>query len=126
MSAIIETINFCDICETLLPTPNHDPIICPCCANKTSYSDIEPRKLIMETTLEEKPEHEWKLELLRKIEREKSGKDKTTKRAIVEEECPRCGHNLASFYTVQLRSVDEGQTVFYECLECKHNWSQNN
>lgn len=33
-------------------------------------------------------------------------------RAEVEETCPSCGHQRATFYTVQLRSVDEGQTVF--------------
>ncbi len=33
-------------------------------------------------------------------------------RAEVEETCPSCGHHRATFYTVQLRSVDEGQTVF--------------
>ena len=36
----------------------------------------------------------------------------------VDEECPRCKNPQMSFYTVQLRSVDEGSTVFYKCLKC--------
>ena len=47
-------------------------------------------------------------------------------RATVEEECPACGHMELEFYTMQMRSVDEGQTVFYECLKCGHKFSQNN
>lgn len=52
--------------------------------------------------------------------------DGEQKRATVEETCDKCGHTKATFYTLQLRSVDEGQTVFYECLGCGHKWSQNN
>lgn len=47
-------------------------------------------------------------------------------RATVDEPCPKCGHQGLEFYTLQLRSADEGQTVFYECPSCKHKWSQNN
>jgi DNA-directed RNA polymerase I subunit RPA12 len=47
-------------------------------------------------------------------------------RQTVEEPCPQCGHRKLEFYTMQLRSADEGQTVFYECLKCKHKWSVNN
>ena len=54
-----------------------------------------------------------------------AGKKQLT-RATVEEECPECGHSELEFYTMQMRSVDEGQTVFYECLKCRHKFSQNN
>ena len=47
-------------------------------------------------------------------------------RATIEEPCIKCGHAEVGYYTVQLRSVDEGQTVFYECPNCKHTWSINN
>ena len=54
----------------------------------------------------------------------KSAKEPT--RATVEEPCVKCSAPEVGFYTVQMRSVDEGQTVFYECPECKHTWSVNN
>mmetsp|Transcript_26690 Transcript_26690/g.53213 ORF Transcript_26690/g.53213 Transcript_26690/m.53213 type:complete len:127 (+) Transcript_26690:50-430(+) len=47
-------------------------------------------------------------------------------RATVEEPCVKCGAPEVAYYTLQLRSVDEGQTVFYECPECQHTWSLNN
>lgn len=48
------------------------------------------------------------------------------KHAIIEEPCPKCAHPEMYFYTMQLRSVDEGSTVFYECPKCTHKFSVNN
>jgi DNA-directed RNA polymerase I subunit RPA12 len=48
------------------------------------------------------------------------------KRATIDEPCIKCGTREVGYYTVQLRSVDEGQTVFYECPKCKYTWSINN
>lgn len=52
--------------------------------------------------------------------------DKGRARALVDEECPKCSHRGLYFYTMQLRSADEGQTVFYECPSCGHKYSVNN
>ena len=43
----------------------------------------------------------------------------------VDEACPKCGNQGMEYYTMQLRSADEGQTVFYECPKCRHKYSQN-
>lgn len=38
---------------------------------------------------------------------------------VVERKCPKCGNDNMSYATLQLRSADEGQTVFYTCTKCK-------
>ncbi|CAG9122685.1 unnamed protein product [Plutella xylostella] len=38
---------------------------------------------------------------------------------VVERKCPKCGNDRMSYATLQLRSADEGQTVFYTCTKCK-------
>lgn len=37
----------------------------------------------------------------------------------VERTCSKCGHDKMSYATLQLRSADEGQTVFFTCIKCK-------
>lgn len=44
--------------------------------------------------------------------------DTTPEFAIVNEECPKCKNPQMKFFTLQTRSADEGQTVFYECPKC--------
>merc|ERR1719362_764999 len=36
----------------------------------------------------------------------------------IDEECPNCGNPKLQFWTRQLRSADEGQSVFYLCKKC--------
>jgi DNA-directed RNA polymerase I subunit RPA12 len=47
-------------------------------------------------------------------------------RATIEQPCDKCGHPRLFFHTAQLRSADEGSTVFYECPNCGHSYSVNN
>jgi len=44
---------------------------------------------------------------------------------LVDRECRACGHKQMSYATLQLRSADEGQTVFYTCPKCKFKESEN-
>lgn len=43
----------------------------------------------------------------------------------IERKCPMCGHDEMSYAALQLRSADEGQTVFFTCLKCKFKESEN-
>lgn len=44
---------------------------------------------------------------------------------IVERRCPACKNETMSYATLQLRSADEGQTVFYTCTKCKYKETEN-
>ncbi|KAI0498844.1 hypothetical protein KFK09_019740 [Dendrobium nobile] len=59
------------------------------------------------------------LESAPQIEEEK------VQRAVVNETCPKCNNSQLEYYTKQLRSADEGQTVFYECPKCWYKYSLN-
>ena len=37
---------------------------------------------------------------------------------VIERLCAKCGHNQMTYKTQQLRSVDEGMSIFYYCLKC--------
>ncbi|XP_073988025.1 RNA polymerase I subunit RpI12 [Rhodnius prolixus] len=57
-------------------------------------------------------------------EKSKEEKDKI-EGPVVERRCPKCNNNKMSYATLQLRSADEGQTVFYTCTKCKHKETEN-
>ena len=41
-------------------------------------------------------------------------------------ECPECGAKEMFYTTKQLRSADEGTTVFYRCGDCGYKYNTNN
>lgn len=43
----------------------------------------------------------------------------------VDEECPKCKNIGAHYWTKQMRSGDEPETMFYKCKKCKHIWREN-
>ena len=36
--------------------------------------------------------------------------------------CPKCGNSEAYYWLKQTRGGDEGETQFFKCTKCKHQW----
>lgn len=39
-----------------------------------------------------------------------------------QETCRKCHQNICTMMMIQSRSVDEGSTIHYECVNCGHKW----
>ena len=110
---------FCIECRNLLDLPGEgDFVLCSVCHSQQPASLFEDRPVTTHS---------------RKYHRERqtpSSKDSlvaegATDGALINEKCPKCGNNGMTFHTMQLRSADEGQTVFYVCPKCSYKYSLN-
>jgi DNA-directed RNA polymerase I subunit RPA12 len=114
---------FCDRCGTILDPPADDnEVSCENCHLKVNFE----REHGGSTVVTESAPHaqaEWAKDA---GEGDGTSNANSNRHATIEEPCPKCGHGEMYFYTMQLRSVDEGQTVFYECIKCAHKFSVNN
>ena len=50
--------------------------------------------------------------------------DKISVLPKVKEICPKCDHNKAETWQIQMRSADEPSTHFFRCLKCKFTWRE--
>ncbi|KAG6476749.1 DNA-directed RNA polymerase I subunit RPA12-like [Zingiber officinale] len=114
---------FCGMCGTLLKFESLHFAQCPLCGFKRNVSEIEGKETRYTITAEDM-RRELKLEPFVVLENAPADAE-AVKRAVVNEECPQCHHPQLEYYTKQLRSADEGQTVFYECPQCQHKFSIN-
>ena len=114
MQAFQTSAHFCRVCGMLLRLEStRSTIECKFCHTQTQISQLLGEEF--ETKLEMKPK-EWM--------RDTEAADKA-KRATIEHDCEKCDNNLQYFDSRQLRSVDEGQTVFYTCTKCGNTEAQN-
>lgn len=109
-------VAFCSACGALLPNlpETGDTVSCLACsyaANIESFASRETSYTIIFN----------KRENATKKRANEDGDDGPT----VERKCPKCGHDKMSYAALQLRSADEGQTVFFTCLKCKFKESEN-
>ena len=115
---------FCPHCRATLKVDGSGSISCDVCSYESNLSDIPSDQLPTHTTYSTpRPTPLWAKSA---AEQAALARSKAPVRATIDEPCIKCAHSPVGYYTVQLRSVDEGQTVFYECPECKHTWSVNN
>mmetsp|Transcript_4010 Transcript_4010/g.7110 ORF Transcript_4010/g.7110 Transcript_4010/m.7110 type:complete len:121 (-) Transcript_4010:875-1237(-) len=116
---------FCPSCRSTLKVDRSGDVLCNVCPYQSNLDSLHN---MMETSIvtysADRPTPLWaKTDKEQQLLKQSSS---APQRATIEEPCIKCGHPQVGYYTVQLRSVDEGQTVFYECPNCKHTWSINN
>ncbi|KAL5218934.1 hypothetical protein ABZP36_019618 [Zizania latifolia] len=117
---------FCSVCGTLLSFDSLRSASCP--RALSAASSARPKiegKETRYTVTDEDIRRELKIEPFVILESAPKEEDTVAKRAMVNETCPKCRNPQLEYYTKQLRSADEGQTVFYECPECRHKFSVN-
>mmetsp|Transcript_103939 Transcript_103939/g.298703 ORF Transcript_103939/g.298703 Transcript_103939/m.298703 type:complete len:149 (-) Transcript_103939:139-585(-) len=60
----------------------------------------------------------WDLTKEEEAALEAKRKDTITEHPEIDQECPQCGNDRLQFWTKQLRSADEGMSVFFHCKKC--------
>lgn len=119
---------FCPLSGYLLEVqPAQGVAVCRASGFSRNLADLSKVKLMQQSDMKDF-RRKYNLEPLVKdaAQGDEGGAHKGRTRATVDEPCPKCGHGQMEYYTMQLRSADEGQTVFYDCAKCSYKYSVNN
>ncbi|XP_055381624.1 DNA-directed RNA polymerase I subunit RPA12 [Condylostylus longicornis] len=117
MAVFSSSPGFCPTCGSIFPhLKKSGQISCYSCQNAFDpevFGDVN-----IEYTIHFKNFDSEKLKKIKSEENESDG-------PVVDRKCTKCGNDKMSYATLQLRSADEGQTVFFTCLKCKYKESEN-
>lgn len=129
----IGSLLFCTACGSLLDLPSNDDVITctPCGTVQDARSTSVPLTTVYDNLSIVTRSHpsafpsvlRQKRQLVSHVNRKD---EETMEQATIKEKCPGCGNEEMNFHTLQLRSADEGTTVFYDCPKCGYKFSQNN
>ncbi len=99
---------FCPKCGSILmPKAEKDKKIISCgCGYKSDSAELKIK-------VRSAKEKETKLDVVEKEEEVHSS---------AEQKCPKCGHEKAYYWEIQMRAADEPATLFFRCQKCRHTW----
>ena len=107
---------FCVICGAILPLPtgysSYNLLKCVACGHTIGIGQFDG------TTSTTRIVFNKQDDML--VQRKEMNKGPT-----VERKCRRCPSEKMYYFTLQTRSADEGQTVFYTCAECGAQENEN-
>ncbi|XP_048850389.1 DNA-directed RNA polymerase I subunit RPA12 [Brienomyrus brachyistius] len=112
MSCFRGDYNFCSECGNVLPLPGlSDTVTCPRCQFTIPINEFAG-KVITSTVVFNSLESS--------SVKEESEQDSELKGPVIDRRCSRCNKEGMVYHTRQMRSADEGQTVFYTCTHCRY------
>ncbi|XP_069576758.1 DNA-directed RNA polymerase I subunit RPA12 [Brachyistius frenatus] len=111
MSCFGRDPNFCPQCGNVLPLPGVKArVSCPRCSNKIPVTEFSSQKIC--STVVFNPLEQSSVSL-------GAGDDSELKGPAIDRRCPRCHKEGMVYHARQMRSADEGQTVFFTCIHCR-------
>lgn len=110
MSCSSRDPNFCPECGNILPLPGvQDVVRCPRCSFSIPVSEFSGLEVC--STVVFNPVEQLSLQ--------DSEMDSELQGAKIDRRCSRCNKEGMIYHTRQMRSADEGQTVFFTCIHCR-------
>ena len=116
---------FCETCGSYVEMPiSEDFIHCLRCKKVTSLLDLN-----LDYFKEEKvysKNKDWIQDYYSNIPSDHQ--KKVDEEPTIEQQCinKNCDSNLCYYTSRQMRSADEGETIFYQCVKCRTRFSLNN
>ncbi|GAB7362649.1 hypothetical protein MBLNU230_g2958t1 [Neophaeotheca triangularis] len=122
--SVIGSLVFCTDCGNLLEanTSRKAYITCDVCG--TSNKDTSSKTVVTSSKPSAFPST-LRTRLRSDVAEAVEGEEQETE-ATIREPCEKCGCPEVTYHTKQLRSADEGSTVFFTCPQCRHKWNTNN
>ena len=121
--------DFCHRCGAVMPLLNRGALLLTCarCGFQLNVSTLDgtTRETVIVFNRWD-PVTKRRVETSTKIGGEKTADGKEKMMApVVARKCPKCPSEEMMFTTRQTRSADEGQTVFYTCVDCGFQENEN-
>ncbi|XP_029942669.1 LOW QUALITY PROTEIN: DNA-directed RNA polymerase I subunit RPA12 [Salarias fasciatus] len=111
MSCFGADLKFCPECGNVLPLPGPSNVVrCPRCCFCIPVSEFSGQEIRSTVTFNPEEQSSAVLE---------EERDSELKGPVIDRRCSRCHREGMIYHTRQMRSADEGQTVFFTCVHCR-------
>ncbi|CAG89772.1 DEHA2F23540p [Debaryomyces hansenii CBS767] len=122
--SVVGSLIFCTDCGNLLDTVGSKSTLnCKLCHKSYPTSNFANLKVITQSSEDAFPSA---LKMKRSVVKTSLKNDELEEGATIKEKCPKCGTEEMQYHVLQLRSADEGATVFYTCTGCGYRFRTNN
>lgn len=123
--SVVGSLIFCLECGDLLDgqESSQGKIRCNQCNASYNSSKFQNLKVVTSTNDKSFPS---KIRSKKSLVKTSIAKNELKDGAIINEKCPKCANDKMHYHTLQLRSADEGATVFYACTACGYRFRTNN